>query len=58
MLGFLGCPVRSTEFFAQIWNQRIEGLPIQKVANNKFFKSLTVLQVHPQLKSAQSRLNC
>ena len=45
-------PIRSTEFFAaQIWNQRIEGIPFEKVANNELFKSLTVLQAHSQLNS-------
>ena len=26
------------EIFAQLWNQRIEGIPVKKIANNKFFK--------------------
>ena len=55
---FLAVQSEALNFFAQIWNHRTEGLPIEKVANDEFFKSLTVLQVHPQLKSAQSRLNC
>ena len=38
MLGFFSHPIRSTEIFAQLRNQRIEGIPVKKIANNKFFK--------------------
>ena len=42
MLGFLA--VLSEErifFFALIWNQRIESIPVLKVANKESFKFLT-----------------
>ena len=31
MLGFLSCSTRSTIFFPQIWNKRVEGTPFQFV---------------------------
>ena len=47
--GFSAVQSEVQNFFAQISNPRIGGIPIKNLANNDFFKSLTVLQVHLQL---------
>ena len=52
MLGFFSCPIRSTEIILPKYGLReLKASPLKQVANNEFFKSLTVLQVHPQLHS-------
>lgn len=54
MLGFFSRPTRSKDFFfAQIWNQKIGDNHVKKEANNKFLKSLKVLQVHLQINSTR-----
>ena len=44
------CPIRSKEIILPKYGLReLEASPLKQVANNEFFKPLTVLQVHPQL---------
>ena len=49
MLGFFSCPIRSKEIILPKYGLReLEASSLKQVANNEFFKSLTVVQVHPQ----------